>query len=217
MVQRKNPFVRVKQYYYEDGGDVHWWIDEDDLEDFKSNFCDPEETDEENLPKLIETREISGRDWNKFIVEDCTFDDCQGNYIDEDCDECGSFLVHLNDTPEDSRICSECDYQNDSFKKHLAQEEEEEVIRKSKPESPKFREPDLTVEQFAKKYHLQLDRPRDMKCVVCKDELEWGDYFIQNGYAIITEKHKTNTTCHNGPCIATPFSKKEKEAWSKLF
>lgn len=215
MTKRKNPFVRVKQTYYEDGGDVHWWVDEDELEEFKSNFC--EESDEENMPKATATREISGRDWNKFIIEQCTFDDHQGDFVDEDCPQCEHFLVHINNSPEDTRICSnfDCEYENDSLKKYYAEEEAEILEAKNSPPKPKFRVVDQTLEQFCKQHGFKFDdRITKMTCIVCKKLIPNPDFFLQDGYAIINYDHEDCE--NNGPTIATPVSKKKIDEWAKL-
>lgn len=209
MTQRKNPFVRVKQTFFEDGGDVHWWVDEDELEEFKSNFCDPEETDEENLPKATATRELNGRDWNKFIIEQCSFDDHQGVFIDQDCPECGHFMVQLNSCNEKELMCSDCEYQTPELVEYYKKEDEEIEASKNKPPSPKIREVGQTLEQFIEKHfhHSKDIKYRQTSCCVCKRELTNPDFYIQGGYAIISFKHEDCT--NGGPCHAVPFSQKK--------
>jgi DNA-directed RNA polymerase subunit M/transcription elongation factor TFIIS len=222
MVMRKNDFVWVKQFLiFDTEGEMNCWVDEEDLEDFKETFSD---CFEDGSMKTTEERSLRGKDWNKFLIENTTYGDHEGDFINEDCPMCGHFLIRphvfYNEKDELFRHCSDCDYQNDLLLEAIKKREEEYEGLRNKPPSPKFREPDLTVEEFAEKYKLRFNDKKDTtfeKCVMCKKPFILDEYFVQGGYAMITFKHEKDEGCANkGGTMATPISKKEKDFWRTI-
>lgn len=66
MTKRKNDFIWVKQFFIKDKNEeMSCWVDEDELEDFKTTFSD---SFEEGDLTIEEERSIRGRDWNLFII-----------------------------------------------------------------------------------------------------------------------------------------------------
>jgi len=60
----RNPFEQITQHYYEDGNDIHWWIDEEDEADFLASWGHPEENPD---LKKTDTRTINGKQWNELF------------------------------------------------------------------------------------------------------------------------------------------------------
>lgn len=224
MTRRRNAFERVKQYYVDDGGDIHWWIDEDELEDFKNNWLDGVNWEEVHKPEDV--RELSGHEWNKWMVGQ-PFGDYEGTFIDEDCPECGHFLVlatcnHEELAEDQSKLkhCSEfndCSYETPEMKEYCKKVEEYWTRPKEKKESPKFREPGQTLEQFCEKYKIELSRKVNTFCVCCKMKVEPSDYYVITGYAMVVFGKGHAEKCENKHCpvTAVPIGK-ERDKWSKI-
>lgn len=200
----------------DDDNDIDWWIDDEDLEDYSDHF-------EEYPEALIETREISGLEWNNKVVGSI-YDDHQGFYLDEDCPECGHFLVHPNsigdlyreEVPLTMKHCSnlECKYATFDFIEASLKADQPKVVK----EWTKLRLVNETIEEFCHRNKLSLfERNGDFvmkECIVCKQQkLEPDDWYQTKEYAVVTFNHEG---CDNGPCTMVPLGDKKKE-WSKLF
>lgn len=233
-MKKKNPFERFKQYYYSDNdfdekgevtsrGDINWWIDEDDLEDFKEQW-------EEQLTsgdiKLIEEREINGKEYNEWIIGNY-FGDFEGKYMDEECPECQCLLVdpecreHDDSNHEFKRVqptgkerfCSnhECEYVSEEFDAYLKSDEEFWTWLGKQPELPKFREDGQTFEEFCEKYGFEA-KPT-MECITCKNIVPYSDFYRNKMGAHISYSHDECT--NKGPSIYRPLGK-EAEKWASL-
>lgn len=224
-MKRKNNFERVKQYRYTDDvldengevkliGNFDWWINEDEHEHFKEHFLEDCDTDE--ITYLGE-REISGKEYNDWLIGN-DYGDLEGTYVDEDCPECGSFLVEPNGIfyktdMSGTRFCSECNYEND---KHIEAQELEKKIREeemNKPEKPKFREQGQTFDEFCEKYKVE-EGSETTHCVVCKNDVPYNDFYICDGNAFVTYEHDNCT--NKGPAKIIPFSQKQRDKWAKI-
>jgi hypothetical protein len=226
-MEKVNPFIRIKQYKYTDHeldengeiklfGNFMWWIDEDDLEDFKEVHADGFESGE---IKLIEERVIKGVDYNNWLIGN-VYGDYEGKYVDETCPKCGHLLVlpdlidHDRDPRPsgDERFCSnnECDHTNAEYDNYLAEDEKFWEELASKPEV-KIKEPGQTLEEFNEKYGMEA--PVEMECIKCKRIVPAKEWYRNKGYAVVSYKHEN---CSNqGPSMAVPLGK-EAEKWANL-
>ena len=75
----------------------------------------------------------------------------------------------------------------------------------------KFREPDLTLEQFAEKHKIE---PIDIKCASCKKKIKVSDYYVTKDAAVLSYAHKK---CENNLLTFVPISKANKEKLNLLF
>lgn len=214
MTKRKNPFVRTKQLFYDDGLDIHWWVDEEDHKWFLDQFSDLE-------PKLLDERTINGKEYNEWMIGN-QFGDYEGEYVDEDCPLCEHLLVlpdchSMSDkyTPNGKEyFCSnfECDYENEHYKAYREEDARYWEEFRNKPESPKFREVGQTLEQFVERYKFGRFE-KEVECTVCKRTVPVSDFYLSFGYAIISYSHED---CSNGgPSVLRPQGEKAKE-WANL-
>lgn len=231
MKLKTNLFEQITQHFYEDGGDIHWWIDEEDVEDFISTWCD----DDPNNVKKTNTRVINGKQWNEFWIGG-VYGDYEGEFVNEICptEGCGHLLVEPSHMENDKtgepvdkpRFCSnhdsECGYTSESLIKcHEANEKYWSDMR-NKPPEKQLRLVGEDVFQFVKRVGLSLDRKDNIiikdknywsDCTVCKRTVPASDFYIgqETGFAVV---HFSHDDCTNsGPSIGVTFSKKTKEAW----
>ncbi len=223
MKLKTNLFERITQHYYEDGCDIHWWIDDDEEEEFL-NFWD-----ENDDLKKTDARVISGKEWNEFWIGGI-FGDYEGEFVNEVC-ECGHLLIkpnrHEDYFTETERHCSDCEWENNEMTMFWAKNKEEwKGFRDpNKPPELKLRLAGEDIFDFAKRVGLQLEK-RDKfyikddnywtECVVCERTIPADDFYIGQGtgMAMITFSHDD---CKNGgPCVATPFKKETKEKWNNI-
>lgn len=226
MTQRRNPFVRVKQFYVEDENfDMNWWIDEEDLESFKKNWCCEKG---EDGPKWEDchkgdTRELSGKAWNEWMIGS-HWGDFEGIFMDEDCPECGCFLIQPAGLDEElatgkERHCSshDCVYTNTAFDTYSRIDQDKWDEIRNAPEPPKFRIEGETVEKFAERHGIDLERMADKDCVKCKQTTAPNDWYQTKSYAAIIYGEGHAEDCDNKGCPATlrPLGE-ELDKWLKI-
>lgn len=215
MTKRKNPFVRIKQYFYEDGDDICCWVDEDFVDEFlsiHSDWLEPDETG--NIPlKCTEERILNGKAYNEWIIGN-TYGDYEGIYVDEDCPECEHLLIlpecYDDILPVNARFCSSCDYENKEFKEYI-KERDARWKRDDKP-LPRIKEVGQTLDEFIEKYGF-VRFEKEIECVVCNRVVPVSDYYRSGGYAIISYEHDNCT--NGGPCVAIPQGKEAKR-WGEI-
>lgn len=225
MTKKKDTFELVKQHFYEDGNDIHWWINDDEVEDFLVSWGE----DNPDLEKTDE-RTLRGKEYNDWIVGN-VYGDCEGEFVDEKCPICGHFTVvpmgHEEYFTEKERFCSnlDCDWVNSEM---TAYEEsrrlEWERPKDSKPEV-KLRVAGETIFEFVKRVKLDM-RTKDnvfikddnfwSECIVCKRQVPASDFYISkgSGFAVV---HFSHDDCTNkGPSIGVPFTQETKKEWGSL-
>lgn len=208
-MKKVNPFVYINQYFYTNDNDVHWWIDEDELETFKSDW---EEEIKSGEMYSTETRKIKGNDYNKWLIENCPFGDYEGDFVDEECPKCDHILVRPTDEIYKDRFCSnfECDYENEHFSNRKTKEMEERESNKSKPDIKVIE--NLEYKEFCEKYGIRSSS-YTKECVICKKIVGVKSWYLIKGYAVVSYEHDD---CKNaGPCVAVPIGK-TKETWNNL-
>ena len=223
-MERKNDFEWIKQHYYEDGGDIHWWIDDDNLADFLKEWGN--ESDEHEDLKKTDERTIRGRQYNEWMIGN-VFGDYEGDFVDEDCPECEHLLV-VPDRMEDyltgkERFCSNgsCKYENEEMTTFWEKNEEEWDKIKDPNKKPEFKikVAGETIFEFEKRVSLSMLESRGFfvrddnywtTCVTCKREIPADDFYIgqETGFAMITFSHDDCT--NGGPSIGVPFKKKNQ-------
>lgn len=209
MKLKTNLFERITQHFYEDGGDVHWWIDESEEADFIESWGDDHDV------KKTGTRVISGKAWNEMAIGS-PYGDFEGYFMNEDCPHCGHLLVMPAGTTqeENHRFCSECSYRNEELR--TCEDEFDKNIRNSKPEG-KLTIPNETIFEFMKRTGLEVNERDNVTvqagkiwtmCVKCKRVVPAKEWFIgtETQMAIISFAHDNCT--NGGPLFATPFTKK---------
>lgn len=235
-MKKKNPFERFKQYYYTDSefdangeitshGDINWWIDEEDLEDFKEMW---EEQIAAGEVVRLEEREINGKQYNEWINGNI-FGDYEGTFVDEECPECQHLLINPDNIqhtldedkefvrvqPSDKdRFCSnsECSYESPEQIAYRKSDNDYWNWLHEQPELPKFREPGQTLEEFCQQYEFS-DIKNPTTCTVCKRQVPVSDFYRNKLGAFISYEHDD---CSNGgPTIIRPLGK-EAEKWGKL-
>ena len=229
-MKRKNDFEWIKQEFYEDGGDIHWWIDEDEIEEFLLSWGD--DVPNGTMLKKTDERTIRGKEYNEWMIGN-VFGDYEGDFVDEDCPECEHLLVKPNRHEDyftgNELHCSnhDCKWHNEAMKTFWDKNEAEwaEMRDPNKPEEIKIRIAGETIFEFAKRVGLELDGKGNFyikddnywtDCMVCKRSIPADDFYIGQGtgFAMITFSHDDCT--NGGPCIGTPFKKETKEEWGKL-
>lgn len=222
-----NLFEQITQHFYEDGNDIHWWIDEEDEADFLETHSD---WLEDGSLKKTDTRVLSGKAWNDWWIGG-TYGDYEGTFSDQECPNCEHLMVNseleIEETGEDVKVqfCSNhnssCGYVNEEYRRVLKLNNEYEKVET--PEPPKFRIEGESLLDFCKRTKIDLERRKDAYfkddthyniCTVCKNHVPVNDYYISFGYAIVCYKHDN---CSNGgPSVLVPFTKKEQDKWSGL-
>lgn len=227
MKLRTNLFERIKQHFVDDECDMHWWIDDDELEEFKKVHSDSFDSGE---AKITDTREVSGKEWNNWWIGG-VWGDFEGVIVNEDCPECGHLLVdperenREGESLPKCRYCTDCDYMSDEFKKHREDDKKYWKELRNKPPEKKIKLEGETVIEFAKRVGIQMFKKTGYyiksdnywtKCTVCKREVPANDYYIgqDSGFAVITFSHEDCT--NGGPCIGVPFKKETKKEWANL-
>jgi len=227
MKLKTNLFERIKQHFVDDGGDIHWWIDDDYLEEFKEIYSDQFKDGD---IKITDTREISSKKWNEWWIGGI-WGEYEGILVDENCPTCGHLLVDPEKTDRDDnplpacRYCTDCDYVNDDLKAHHEAELKFWEDLSNKPPENRIRLEGETIFEFTKRVGLQMDKRTDYQikndnyytnCVICKRDIPADDYYIgqDSGFAMITFSHEDCT--NGGPCVGTPFKKEAKEEWNNL-
>ncbi|NRA76828.1 MAG: hypothetical protein HRU18_01360 [Pseudoalteromonas sp.] len=230
MKLKTNLFERITQHFYEDGGDIHWWIDEEDEADFLETFSDAVE---DGSLKKTDTRVINGKQWNEWWIGG-VYGDYEGKIVNEECPKCGHVLVDpemdydKNDEPViDARFCSnhDCDYVNESFKKASDANDKYWEDLRNKPPEKQIRVAGETVFEFVERVGLSLDKRSGVKkckdyywmpCSICGQTIPNSDFYIgqDTGFATVFFGH----TCEDGknvnyPSVGTPFKKEAKEKW----
>jgi hypothetical protein len=230
MKLKENLFERIVQYFVEDGGDMYWWVDSDELEDIKCMFS---ESFENGSAVITDEKVISGKEWNEWWLGS-TFGDCEGVFVNELCNICSHLLVdpemelESDNTPViDARFCSnsDCSYANDSYiKANEANAEYRKDLRDAPPEM-QIRLAGENVFDFAKRVGLVMDKKEGIStmddtywtdCVVCKKSVPVSDYYIgqSTGFAAIHFSH--NDCSNSGPSIGTPFKRSAKLEWNSV-
>jgi len=229
MKLKTNLFECITQHYVEDGYDMHWWIDDEDLEDFKETWSDAfEEENEEYKAKITDTRELSGKEWNEWWIGG-TYGDCEGIITNEPCPKCEHILVDPEELEEPTaRFCSnhECDYINEAYEAYSKKLKKTFSRDSNEPPEIKIRLEGEDVFQFCKRVGLQMDARNDKfyikdntywsPCIVCKKDIPVSDFYIgqRSGFAVV---HFSHEDCSNGgPSVGVPFKQKTKDEWDNL-
>ena len=223
MKLKTNLFERITQHFVDDGLDIHWWIDDDFIDEFKEIHSDSFDSGE---AKITDTRIISGKEWNEFWIGGC-YGDYEGVFVNEECD-CGHLLVNPEkEESPNARFCSshDCDFINEEFKKYQDEENAKWEEIRNKPPEMKIRLAGEDIFEFCKRVGLQMDKKTGYfikdnnywtDCVVCKRDVPASDYFIgqDSGFATV---HFSHDDCTNGgPSVGVPFKKETKEEWGNL-
>lgn len=229
-MRRKNPFKRTTQYYVDDGENISWWVDEDELEEFKQQWCSDNGEDGPKWEDIFKgkTRELSGKEWNDWMIGS-PWGDYEGTIIDKDCPLCGCFLVnpdeggyHSDSYDGSEEHCSnyDCDYKNQKMVDALAIIATKRKEDAETPPLPEFREPGQTVEEFAEKYGICLETKEKNPpvCTQCKNITSVSDFYRTKDCAIIIYGKGHAEDCKNKDCPAllVPLGK-QREFWRKIF
>lgn len=228
MKLKTNLFEQITQHFYEDGDDIHWWIDEEDEEGFLETHSDFLESG----LKKTDTRVLSGKAWNDWWIGG-VYGDYEGTFISEECPRCKHLLVEreeeIEETGEDVKVIhcsnhdSECGYRCDEFKR--VQNLNDSYEKKPYVPEKQIRLAGETVFEFVERVGLQLDRKDKFvvlsdnywtECCVCKETVPCSDFYIgqETGFATVFFSHDNCT--NGGPSIGVPFKKETKEKWNGL-
>jgi len=234
MLLKINLFEQITQHFYEDGNDIHWWIDEEDEKDFLESWGCPEENPD---LKKTDTRIINGKQWNEFWIGG-TYGEYEGTFSDQECPNCEHLMVNtdmeIEETGEDVKVqfCSnydsDCGYVNEEYRRVLklnASYEKKPYI----PES-KIRLAGETVFEFVERVGLSCDKKPDKfvvlndnywtECTICKETVPCTDFYIGSGtgFASVFFDHvcKDGKPSNGCPSTGTPFKKSTKEKWNGL-